>query len=363
MPFINIQINLKKKQLILILLAAGLATLAAYFSMRDRSSSIRQELKEFSVTDTVSISKIFIADKSGQSVTLTRNEESRWMLNDSLPPKPDMIFNLLEVIRRVQVKSKVPKSGYNTVVSNLASFGIKCEIYLKGQKKPAKVYYVGGHTADVLGTFMMIENSSMPFVTEIPGFNGYLTPRYNPSPIAWREPVVFREDPDEILSVGVIYSSFPMHSYELRREDGEIYISNPLNPSFKFRADSVLAENYLDLFRNVYYEFIDGKLSLFQKDSILNENPICKISLQKTEGEQRDISIYPMAINENSLTIEDSLGNPLKYDLDRMYAFTQPENEWYVIQHYMFERLLRRIENFLHERDRKSYSAISRQAK
>ncbi len=338
---------MKKKNLFLLLLVLTLGLVAYYLSNRNESSTIREELMDFAVKDTASITKIFLADRNGNSATLVRKAGIGWRLNDSLPPRPDMLKNLLEVVHSVSVKSRVPKSGFNNVISSLASSATKCEVYLNNESKPARVYYVGGHTADALGTFMMIENSSVPFVMEIPGFNGYLTSWYNPVAAEWIEPLLFRYDPEQINKIAINYPAFPDRSFVLLKNDNKFSVFFPGEDKTSTNIDSVAIENYLSLYRQVFYEVRESRMSNFQKDSLRQTNPLTEIEIRAENGQQDRISIFPMPIHESSITLQDSLGNPLKYDVDRMYGYLHDKNEWVVIQHFSFDKFFRRGENFL----------------
>ncbi|MBK9026295.1 MAG: hypothetical protein IPL69_20765 [Saprospiraceae bacterium] len=47
-------------------------------------------------------------------------------MNDKYSPRRSNVSNLLEVIYKVDVHTKVAKAAYNTVLKSLASNGIKC---------------------------------------------------------------------------------------------------------------------------------------------------------------------------------------------------------------------------------------------
>lgn len=342
---------MKKKNILLIVLAIVLGTLSFYYTSRDDSSSMRVELMDFAVKDTASISKIFIADRNGNSVKLDRKNNS-WILNDSLPPRPDMVKNLLKAVYSLSVKSRIPKAGFNNVINDLASSAVKCEIYLKGDQKPFKVYYVGGQTADALGTYMMIENSSTPFSIEIPGFNGYLTPWYNPKQEIWIEPIIFRYPSGQIKNLAVTYPAFPNRSFILEKENENFILKVPAEQKIYREVDSVAIDNYLALYQQVFYEVPEGRLSKAHRDSLLFTRPISQIEIESIDGEKKKITIYPMEINQSSLTLQDSLGVDLVYDNDRMYAYLNYKNMWVVVQHFSFDKLFRIGDNFLLKKQR-----------
>lgn len=330
-----------KKNRILILLTVLLGILAVYFLFRSDKSSFKKELRDFAVKDTASISKIFLADRNGNSITLDRMKDGNWLVNEKFAARKDLLQSLMTAIYKVDVKENVTRSAYNNTIKSLSTSGVKCEIYLHNEEKPFKVYYVGGSTQDVLGTYMMLENSSAPFITEIPGFNGYLTPRYCLNLNDWKDPVLFKYTPDQIQKIEINYAKFPERNLILNRNGEKFQVMAKASDPGISRVDSVGVDNYLELYRNLYYESQESNLNTSQHDSLKQTTPLCTIGVTDTKGESRSLIIFPMPLNEKSLTRQDSLGNPLKYDVDRMIGFLENEGEWVVIQHYTFDRIFR----------------------
>ena len=63
------------KNRILIAVIAILGILAGYLYLKDNTGTIKEELRNFAVEDTASITKIFLVDKAQKSVTLTRESK------------------------------------------------------------------------------------------------------------------------------------------------------------------------------------------------------------------------------------------------------------------------------------------------
>lgn len=334
------------KKFLLPVLAAALATLSIWAIFRQSSGTINQELKDFAVKDTASIRQIFLADRAGNKILVKRLNAGEWMVNDSFPARKQTIKNLLEVIYRVDIQSRVSKKGTKQVLENLQISGIKCEIYLDDPDEPAKVYYVGGHTQDAAGTFMMIEGSDAPFVTEIPGFVGYLTPWYPTKLIDWRDKILFSYAPEEVLMAQVTYPSFPDRSFRLTSKNGKHTVQSVSTGKTVTEPDTVAIANYLALLRNVPFEDWNRLYSDAQKDSLLATSPVCIYEITNTKKEKASIRIHPMPINERSLVLEDSTGAPLQFDVDRMFALIEQTGELVVIQHFVFDPLFRRYTDF-----------------
>lgn len=343
-----------KKNKILFIILCSLLVVTAYFIFQNTDTTIKKELRDFAVKDTASISKIFIADRNGNKIILEKSNKKKWILNGNDEPKPDLLKLLLDGIYKIDVKNKVGKAAYNNVIKTLASSGIKCEIYQNGSQIPSKTYYVGNHTEDGLGTFMIIENSNVPFVTEVPGFSGYLTPRYSVNIDAWKQPRIFNIEPMNLKTLSVSYSNFPDKSFVITVVDGMYTVESPISNKFIKNVDSVAVYNYLSFYNNVFYESIAKDLNDFEKDSMLQYLPSIVISLTTKNGLTNAVNIYPKAISPASLSKQDEKGNPLKYDVDRMYAYIVQKKEFVIIQHYTFNKYFRQFIDFDRQKPKES---------
>ena len=162
---------MKKNKSVLVVFVL-LALVAAGLWYFESNKSIKGELKDFAVADTSRIDKIFLADKEGRTVNLLKWASSRWRVNGKFLAREDGIRNLLETIKNVEVRSPVGKNLYNNTMKLMASKSVKIEIYSKDEN--IKTYYVGHPKMDNLGRCMYLEGSYVPFITFIPGFNGFL---------------------------------------------------------------------------------------------------------------------------------------------------------------------------------------------
>ncbi|HIE72996.1 MAG TPA: hypothetical protein EYQ06_01770, partial [Flavobacteriales bacterium] len=131
----------------------------------------------FAVTDTASITKIFIADLKGNSISLDRMENN-WQINNRHKVRNNAMNIILKTIKNISVQRPVSESSYNRVIKDLATNGVKIEIYQTLNKKPTKTYTIGSNTPDHTGTYMLLANQEQPYIMYIIGFNGIMGPRY-----------------------------------------------------------------------------------------------------------------------------------------------------------------------------------------
>ena len=330
----------------LLLLFVVLAGITIFYIYKTKYSTVKEELRDFAVKDTAEITKIYLADREGNAITLTRGNGGEWKVNDKYLARRSNILNLLEVIYKVEVRTKVAKSAYNNVIKRIASNGIKCEIYLNGKDKAEKIYYVGGQTEDILGTFMIIENSNSPFVTHIPGFNGYLTPRYSPKESNWKDPALFTYQPEEISSIKLEYANYPQNSFIIDISNGNKKVTSPDGSGLLSEPDTIGIDNYLRLYSTIYYETEVADKTKSGIDSLLSTPPSISFSVVDKQNKKRELFIFPMPLAANSMNQVDSIGRKLKYDPDRLYGYLQPENILVFIQQQTINKLFRRKIDF-----------------
>ena len=338
-----------KKNRITILVFLLLAISAAVLIMTNNKSTIKEALKDFAIKDTASITKIFMTDKSPSQVTLTREAAGQWTVNGKFAARPDAINTLLETICRIDVRAPVAKSAYNNVIKTLSTSGMKVEIYSK--EKLIKTYYVGGSTQDNLGTFMMIENSNTPFVTYLPGFNGYLTTRYFTEENLWRDRTIFNYYPDEIANIYVEYpTKDKKYSYMI---DAKTYTATSGDSKEKPIVDTTKVSTIVGLFKHVNFEGFGDGVQLKVKDSILATNPIAIITVIDKKGSKDMIKAFLKMLNKKDSLIVGDDGKPRKYDIDRMFAVVNDGKDFVVIQHYVFDAIMVTFDYFKKEAPKK----------
>lgn len=340
---------MKKKNRLAIILVILLGSTATWLVIRNKNSTLKTELKDFALEDTASVTRIFIKDKANKEVNLEKKGPGDWQLNGKYPARNDLMNSLLEAVRNIQVRNLIGNRALDNTTKNLAAGGTKVEIYQNGEL--AKVYYVGGETADTEGTYMLLhdhktgKNSSVPFVVHLPGFTGYLTPRYSTDANAWREKVLFRYNQNTIKEVKVAYKRSPQSSFTVKLE-GEMNVSvldyegKPLPV-----IDSVQARKYLSYYGRINYEAI-APLSPELKDSVLKNGPVHIITVTGTDGKKKILSTYAKPPSRSGMTTPE--GKPLIEDVDRMFATIDGnKDEIVLVQYYVMGKLFQSPDYFL----------------
>jgi len=350
-----------RKNRIIIILTLILALIAVFLILRSSKSTLKRELKDFAVEDTSSITKIFLADKMNRSVLLTKSLQGKWIVNGKYEGKPEIVKTLLETMNKLQVREPVPIKARDNVLKRMSAISTKVEIYQKvyridfwgiklfPHEKLTKTYYVGDNTQDLCGTYMLIENSSDPFVVWIPGFNGFLTMRYLPKEEDWRDATVFNLPFSKVMSVTVKFPLTPDSSFTINHiGERDFSLISLSNNKQVMNVDTMRILEYLSSFRSIKYEALLTDDPQF-KDSVIRTVPIHIVTVTDINGKSISIKTFhkkPMVKNPD-MNFPLNISYDPTYDPERLYALVNDDKDFVLIQLYVFDRILRTINFFI----------------
>lgn len=334
-----------KKNTILLIIVLVLATIAGWFYFNNRTGTISEALRDFGVSDTGSVVKLFLANKSGQQTLLERQPNGDWLMNGKYLARPDAVTTLLETMHNVEVRSPVAKAAYNNVIKKIASNGIKVEIYTAAGK--LKTYYVGGPTQDQMGTFMYLENSTVPFITHIPGFDGYLTPRYIANEDEWRIKSVFRLGEGMLKNLKVTDYQQTERSFSVSKlENGSYQLLDGSGKVVEGLSQDKMI-NYLQTYRMLNFEMNEKSLTASQLDSVRASAPFRSIEMTDVNDVQTKVNFWRRPITTSTVHKQTEDGTPFPFDVDRMIAKINNDTTLVVVQYYSFEKLFRKPADFI----------------
>jgi hypothetical protein len=335
----------------ILLLVVILAVVAVILIFSRSGDTFSRSSSDFVVTDTSTVTKIFMADKNNNTVKLSRRETGNWILNDQYPALKFNVDLMLKTMTDIQVKAPVALAAHNTIVKHLAVNGIKVEIYqmvnridfwgirLFPHEKLTKVYYIGGATPDNQSNYALMEGSEEPFVIYLPGLRGFVTPRYSTIERYWRDLSVFKVNIGEIASVRLEVPGNPDYSFEVQVTRGRVRSFSPLSgPAPKAPLDTLKVLNFLSGFKNVNFEAFLNDMDKRTRDSVLASTPFIIITVTDTLNKQTVAKTYH---KPNLFQQKDYLGRVLPYDPDRLYAMVNNGKDFVLIQYFAFGKILR----------------------
>lgn len=322
---------------LVVLLGAGVY----YFLFREREL-FGDEEAAFKITDTAEIAKIYMAGKNGHHVTLSRQGDG-WLLDEKYPASPATVNTLLKTLSTQNAMYPVPEGTHNNVIKMLAAKAVKVELYDK-EGKAIKVFYIGGQAGGSQGTYMLMEGADRPYVVQIPGFQGYIAPRYSTLFDDWRDRLVCNIPQGDLKMASVTYTSEPLNSFALHRSK-EGQLSVVLDPALNFNKKDFngrRATAYSTFFERLYCEgYLNGTTDI--NATIAASPKRCVVDIESWSGQKQHIEVYWMGLNKRSKNRITPFGDEdMAFDADRFYAVVNNFKDTVILQRQMFEKLFRK---------------------
>jgi len=331
---------MKNKHIYILLLILLIIASIMYFSKKD--STIRRELRDFAVKDTSLVHKIFMTNKENNTVLLER-KDFHWQVNSQYKARQDGINVLLRTIGRMAVKSPVSKSSQANIITQLATNSTKVEIYDKHDKL-IKVFYVGSATSDNQGTYMVLENSSVPFIMHLPGFFGYLSSRFFIDEHLWRCKEIVNYNYHDIASVNITYPSNKNKSYTAYKDGPNQFRLIDANNNSITNFDTIALKEYFGRFRNINYESLLYDFPIFIKDSIFKSVPYAKIKINDINNSSIELNTWIRPNIEENLKWD---GTSYESDPDRMWSVLPNDTHIITLQFFVLDPILKDPSFFL----------------
>ena len=338
---------MKKRNLVYLTLIIILGVFLIFLVFNKEKSTIKQELRDFAIKDTASIDQIFMVDKQNNKLLLEKKENG-WIVNKKFVARQDAINTLLETLYGIEVKYPVPRSAQNNVVKQLSAKSVKVEIY--SNNRLIKTIYVGGPTQDQVGTYMLIENSTVPMVVYIPGFNGYLTPRFYVNENQWKAPIIFKYKYTDIYSVTVEHPREPEKSFKAIN-NGNVYKLIRLSDNSEVsNFDTMAVKLFIGKFKNVNYDIALSQMEKNKRDSIIKTQPLYIFTVEDINHNKRTLKTY---LKKNVFTgMKESIPDQPEYDVDNMYGWIPDDSLFVLVQYFVFDNLIRSIDDFIKKEEK-----------
>jgi Domain of unknown function (DUF4340) len=271
------------KQLFFLFAAAALFFTAC---ANDSSTSMAGDDNDFRVKDTSKVTRIFIADRDGRTLKLDRADKSHWKLNDKYLARPDVVNSLLSTLHDFRVRFSVNDAAMPMATHEMATKGIKVEVY-EGDSK--KTFYVGGPTSDQMGTHTMMEGAKKIYVTHIANWEGTLTTRFVTEEDIVRDRHFF--DAQNLKEIAVEYPTKREHSFRVLTSSPSVepfYVSTAASEK---PLQAQLLRSYLD---NLHLAIASSYIYKSPtQDSITQTVPFAKVTLRNAQNELQTMQFFP----------------------------------------------------------------------
>lgn len=353
---------MKKRNNLIIIAVAIVGLLALLIATKGSKKSTFEQ--DYHIQAPENITKIFIANKQGSQVLLTKNEQSTtdslWMVDNKYVASQPLMDLLLETLNTMRIRQQINKTAIPNVIKQISAKGIKCEVYetkyfinwfggkfrLFPHEKRTNTYFVGQETQDNMGTYMFREGDKEPVIVHIPGFRGFIAPRFVADPLAWRSHKIVSLDVRQIDRVELNIPSMPEESFAIFQE-GEGFGMEMLQRHTKVSTfDTARVAQFLSSFTNLNFDEFAKSVPQADLDSSFNGGPRTILSITGTNGTKKEVKTYIKYNNPaDTLAMPDQEMYEV-FDLNRLYAIID-NKDTVLIQYYVFDNILQPASFFM----------------
>ena len=345
---------MKKKNLILIIVTAVVVVTAGVVAYLLSRPTFKQD---YHIEDVSTITKIFIADKESHEVTLQREGDSAWVVDGTYAASQPLVDLLLETLNTMRIRQQVNKNAAPNAIKDIAAHGIKVEVYqevpfinwfggrlkLFSRERLTTTYYVGRETQDMMASFMYRKGDDAPYIIHIPGFRGFLTPRFVADPLKWRSHTIVHLNVREIERIELEIPEQEEESFAIVR-DGEGFAMEMLQSRQRVEGfDTARVAQMLSAFAYLNFDEFASIVPNTFADSCVSGTPRTILRITDTQGNQSEVKTY---IKYNNPIDTQTMPDPEMYDvfdLNRLYAIINhgsEEKDTVLIQYFVFDNIL-----------------------
>jgi len=336
----------RRSSLLLIAVLALLAGISFYLATnKDKTSTVDKESRDFKVEDTAAVTKIFLANKNGDQSTVEKTEKG-WVVNNKYVCRPEAIKNLLYTMKVMEVKSPVAKAAKPNILKAMSAQSIKVEVY-RGNEL-IKQYYIGSENQYNDGTYMLLtdietgRNYEEPYLLHIPGFNGFLSTRFIVKENEWRDRTVAAFTPPQLREIKVENGEYPDSSFTIQLKSTNDFVLTGRNV-VALPFDELKMKQYIAYFQNLQYEGLLESDNKRLTDSLKNVIAYYTISITDKNDKK---TVMDFLRKKSTPELNQKYDFDYVYDPDRLYLRFNNDQEYAVIQYFVFGKVLQTYKYF-----------------
>lgn len=346
---------MKKRNLIIIaaVVVVGIVALVVALNGR-RTSTFKQD---YNIEDIDAVTRIYLADKQDNEVLLTRVGDSSWIVDNQYPADQYMVNMLLETLHSMRIYDKVNRNAIPNVIKDISAHAVKAEVYCHAYRinilglhmlpheKKLVTYYVGRETQNMMASYMYREGDKVPYVIHIPGFRGFLTPRFVADPLKWRSHTIVDLNVNAIREIDLQIPSMPSESFAVVNNGAGFDLVPTVTgqpvPTFDTSRVAQMLSSFTWLNFDEFAAIVPNS-----NDTSLNAAPRTILTVTDTAGHRTEVRTYIKYTNPDDREAMPDSTMYNTFDLDRLYAIIN-QKDTVLIQYFVFDKILQPLSYFL----------------
>ena len=315
---------------------------ASLWLIKGEKQPSEEAYKNFQTPEILDLTKVELKDRNGNHTVLVRRENT-WLVDDVFPASEVTLNDFFYALEHMVAAYPAPNNAVDNIVKEMVGNSTKVFLYKENSEKPFKVFVVGGPNHNQDGTYMLMEvegkAADKPYLVQLPGFKGYIGPRFTAQRKYWIGARFTNFLPEEIKSLSYSYlqedseQSFTLQraedSFEMLQGE-QVYPLEGLNEAIVQGLFSV----FIDLNFEQYQD------SILERERVVNDLGFLDLEIELMNGDSRKVTLYKKPYPDVENIPLDAEGNRLKFDKNQFYAFDYRSEAFYTAQYYTFGKIL-----------------------
>lgn len=338
---------MKKTGIYLVLFFALLGASVWLISKDNQPSEDAQ--KNFQTPEILELTKVELKDRNGNYTVLNRRENN-WFVDDVHPASEVTLNDFFYAIEHMVPAYPAPNNATDNIIKAMVGNSTKVFLYKGNSDKPFKVFVVGGPNHNQDGTYMLMEvdgkAAEKPYLVQLPGFKGYIGPRFTALRKYWIGSRFTNFLPEEIKSLRYTYLlEDSSQSFILQRTAGSFEMINGTQTYPMESLNVALVQGLFSVFMDLNFE--QHQDSIPDKERVINELGFLDLEIELTDGNKRKVSVYKKPYPDITNIPLDAEGNRLEFDKNQFYAFDYASESFFTAQYFSFGKVFVKAEDIL----------------
>jgi hypothetical protein len=275
------------------------------------------------------ITRIEFSDKENR--LLLAREGDSWSVNGVHEARNSGVMFILRILTEMQIKSPVSPDLFNEEITEKGVVPVRVRVY--ENRKLLKSFLVYKTASNKYGNVMKMREKAKPFIVFVPGFEGDIGSAFTLNELFWKPYTVFNLLPSEISSITFENISDRGSSFTITGNGHTYTLSDTKNLLTGW--DTTQVKRYISYFTWIPFESWALDISDSQQEKIRTETPAFRITVRKTDGSDKVLTIWDKYSEETG-----------KKDLDKVLGKTGERDQLFIIRYFDIDPILKKRSYF-----------------
>lgn len=285
----------------------------------------------FAVTPKNEITTIELSN-GNKTLKLTKQGEE-WFVNEIFDARKSGMLFILKILTEMQIKSPVTPELFKTEITEKGVNPVRVKVSEKG--RILRTFLVYKTSSNTYGNIMKLREGSKPFIVYVPGNDVDIGSAFTMNELFWRPFTLYSLLPSEIFSV----------TFENRADTGSSFRIENRYRDFRLFGnsdeltgwDTSRVIRYISYFTHVPFETWALDLEIGERENIMAQEPLYKITVAGTGGETNVLVLWEKIIEEEGTG---------KSDTDRLWGKKEDGEELLIVRYTDIDPLIKKRSYF-----------------